>query len=209
MATPPTLPVTNQQAVQSQPPINTPAFRTFFSRLSTSIRDGLSQRRPWAELVDRSSMARPESLTDALSRIRKNLAYFKVNYVAIVSLVLAFSLFSHPLSLLVLLGLLSAWMFLYLFRPSDQPLVVFGRTFSDRETLLALVLSTIVVVFMTSVGSLLTSALMVGVAIVCVHGAFVVPDDLFLDDQEPANAGLLSFLGGSANSAASAVSGRV
>ncbi|KAG2324940.1 hypothetical protein Bca52824_007668 [Brassica carinata] len=209
MSTPPTLPVTNQQPPQSQPPINTPAFRTFFSRLSTSIRDGLSQRRPWAELVDRSSMARPESLTDALSRIRKNLAYFKVNYAAVVSLVLAFSLFSHPLSLLVLLGLLAGWMFLYLFRPSDQPLVVFGRTFSDRETLLALALSTIVVVFMTSVGSLLTSALMVGVAIVCVHGAFVVPDDLFLDDQEPANAGLLSFLGGSATSAASAVAARV
>ncbi|KAF3522645.1 hypothetical protein F2Q69_00049147 [Brassica cretica] len=211
MSTPPTtLPVTNQQAVQSQPPINTPAFRTFFSRLSTSIRDGLSQRRPWAELVDRSSMARPESLTDALSRIRKNLAYFKVNYVAVVSLVLAFSLFSHPLSLLVLVGLLAGWMLLYLFRPSDQPLVVFGRTFSDRETLLALVLSTIVVVFMTSVGSLLTSALMIGVAIVCVHGAFVVPDDLFMDDQEPANGGLLSFLGGSAaTSAASAVAARV
>ncbi|WZZ17665.1 hypothetical protein YC2023_110754 [Brassica napus] len=200
MASPPTIPVTNQQAAQSQPPINTPAFRTFFSRLSTSIRDGLSQRRPWAELVDRSSMARPESLTDALSRIRKNLAYFKVNYAAIVSLVLAFSLFSHPLSLLVLVGLLAGWMFLYVFRPADQPLVVFGRTFSDRETLLGLALCTIVVVFMTSVGSLLTSALMIGVAIVCLHGAFVVPDDLFMDDQEPANAGLLSFLGGSATS---------
>ncbi|KAH0941939.1 hypothetical protein HID58_001576 [Brassica napus] len=62
MSTPPLLPVTNQQAVQAQPPINTPAFHTFFSRLSTSIRDGLSQRRPWAKLVDRSSMARPESL---------------------------------------------------------------------------------------------------------------------------------------------------
>ncbi|KAG2322368.1 hypothetical protein Bca52824_015581 [Brassica carinata] len=82
MSTPSTLTVTNQQA--AQPLINTPAFRTFFSRFSTSIRDGLSQRRPWAELVDRNSMARPESLADALSRIRKNLAYFKVNYVAAV-----------------------------------------------------------------------------------------------------------------------------
>ncbi|CDY41253.1 BnaA01g12860D [Brassica napus] len=86
MSTPPLLPVTNQQAVQSQPPINTPAFHTFFSHLSTSIRDGLSQRRPWAELVDRSSMARPESLTDALSRIGKNLVYFKVNYVTVIQL---------------------------------------------------------------------------------------------------------------------------
>lgn len=73
--------------------------------------------------------------------------------------------------------------------------------------------TTIVVVFMTSVGSLLTSALTVGVAVVCLHGAFRVPDDLFLDEQEPANAGLLSFIGNSAAAtsaaAASVVAGRV
>ncbi|KAF8406563.1 hypothetical protein HHK36_008651 [Tetracentron sinense] len=37
----------------------------------------------------------------------------------------------------------------------------------------------------TSVGSLLISTLMIGFAIVCAHGAFRVPEDLFLDDQEP------------------------
>ncbi|KAF8085713.1 hypothetical protein N665_0650s0026 [Sinapis alba] len=205
MSSPATLPVTNQQATQSQPH----AFRTFLSRLSSSLRDSLSQRRPWMELVDRNSFARPDSLTDSFSRIRKNLSYFKVNYSAIVSLVLAFSLLSHPFSLLVLLSLLAGWMFLYLFRSSDQPLVLFGRSFSDRETLLGLVLTTVVVVFMTSVGSLLTSALTVGVAIVCLHGTFRVPDDLFLDEQEPAaNVGLLSFIGNSA-SAASVAAGRV
>ncbi|XP_010508872.1 PREDICTED: PRA1 family protein B2-like [Camelina sativa] len=212
-SSPATLPVTNQQATQSQPPINSHAFRTFLSRLSSSLRESLSQRRPWLELVDRSSFARPDSLTDSFTRIRKNLAYFKVNYSLIVSLVLAFSLLSHPFSLLVLLTLLGSWMFLYLFRSSDQPLVIFGRTFTDRETLLALVLTTIVVVFMTSVGSLLTSALTIGIAIVCLHGAFRVPDDLFLDEQEgSANAGLLSFIGNSAATsaaAASVVAGRV
>ncbi|KAJ0258667.1 PRA1 family protein B2 [Hirschfeldia incana] len=211
MSSPATLPVTNQQAAQQQP-INTHAFRTFLSRLSSSLRDSLSQRRPWLELIDRTSFARPDSLTDSISRIRKNLSYFKVNYAAIVSLVLAFSLLSHPFSLLVLLSLLGAWMFLYLFRSSDQPLVIFGRGFSDRETLLGLVVTTVVVVFMTSVGSLLTSALTVGVAVVCLHGAFRVPDDLFLDEQEPsANAGLLSFIGNSAatSAAASVVAGRV
>ena len=43
---------------------------------------------------------------------------------------------------------------------------------------------------------------MVGFALLYAHGAFRVPDDLSLDDQEPANAGLLSFLGGDASSAA-------
>ncbi|CAI0377994.1 unnamed protein product [Linum tenue] len=119
--------------------------------------------------------------------------------------VLGFSLLSHPFSLLVLLSLLASWIFLYLFRPSDQPVVILGRTFSERETLGVLLVSTIVVVFLTSVGSLLISALMAGVAIVCVHGAFRVPEDLFLDEpQEPANVGLLSFLGGAASSAAAA-----
>lgn len=57
---------------------------------------------------------------------------------------------------------------------------------------------TIFVVFLTAVGSLLISALMVGLAIVCAHGAFRVPEDLFLDDQEVSSSGFLSFLGGAA-----------
>ncbi|CAN1812158.1 PRA1 family protein B4 [Linum perenne] len=204
MATP-TLPITNPTSQpESQPPIATPAFRSFISRLSSSASQGLSQRRPWSELVDRSGFARPDSLTEAVARIRKNLSYFKVNYISLLVVVLALSLLSNPFSLLVLLSLLASWIFLYLFRPSDQPVVIFGRTFSERETLAVLVVSTVVVVFLTSVGSVLISALMAGVAIVCVHGAFRVPEDLFLDEQEPASAGLLSFLGGAASSAAAA-----
>jgi len=91
---------------------------------------------------------------------------------------------------------------LYPFRPPDQPLVIVGRTSSDCEMLGILVVLTIVVIFLTSTGSLLISALMVGFAFLYAHGAFRVPDDLFLDDQEPANAGFLSFLGGDASSAA-------
>ncbi|KAJ8537232.1 hypothetical protein K7X08_035633 [Anisodus acutangulus] len=213
MASQATLPISSPQSTgttgaQSQPPISTPAFRSFISRLSSSIRQGFAQRRPWFELVDRTSFARPDSVTEASSRVRKNLSYFRVNYITLLAGVLALSLLSHPFSLLVLLALLGGWFFLYLFRPSDQPVVIFGRTFSDRETLGILVVSTIVVVFLTSVGSLLISALLVGLAMVSAHGAFRVPEDLFLDDQEPANAGFLSFLGAAA-SAAPAVAARV
>ncbi|KAI3817849.1 hypothetical protein L1987_11648 [Smallanthus sonchifolius] len=185
-------------------PIATSALRVFFSRLSSSLRQSFSQNRPWYELVDRSSFSRPESLSDATSRIRKNFSYFRVNYTSLLAVVIAISLISHPLSLLILLGLLAAWIFLYLFRPSDQPLVLFRRTFSDRETLLLLILSTIIVVFLTNVGSVMISAVLIGLAILCVHGGFRVPEDLFLDDQEPANTGFLSFLGGAASSAAAA-----
>lgn len=203
MASQPTLPISNSQS-ESQPPIATPAFRAFIHRLSSNIRGGFSQRRPWMELLDRSSFARPDSLTDAASRIRKNFSYFRINYISLLALSVAFSLLSHPFSLLVLLSLLAAWLFLYAFRPSDQPVVIAGRTFSDRETMGILVVATIVVVFLTSVGSLLISALLVGLAVVCTHGAFRLPEDLFLDEQEPTNSGFLSFLGTAASSAAAA-----
>ncbi|KAF0927725.1 hypothetical protein E2562_035974 [Oryza meyeriana var. granulata] len=207
---PPLLPVTNPAAAGSSPaaagavgsdaPISTPAFRLFVSRLSESARRSLADRRPWTELIDRSAFSRPDSLSDATSRLRRNLAYFRVNYAAVVAFALGASLLAHPFSLLILLGLLAAWCFLYLFRGSDQPVVLFGRTFSDRETLLGLVVASFVAFFFTSVASLIISGLLVGGAIVAAHGAFRMPEDLFLDDADAASGnsaaqGLLSFLG--------------
>ncbi|KAF2577357.1 hypothetical protein F2Q68_00001616 [Brassica cretica] len=129
----------------------------------------------------------------------------RVNYLAVATAIVGFSLVTHPFSLAFLLCLLASWLFLYLFRPSDQPVVILGRTFSDRETLGCLILFSIFVVFLTDVGSVLVSAVMVGVALICAHGAFRAPEDLFLDEQEPAATGFLSFLGGAASSAAPAV----
>ena len=207
---PPVLPISSTHtttatggAVESQAPVATPAFRAFINHVSESVRHGLSQRRPWGELVDRTAFAKPESFSEATLRIRKNYSYFRVNYLAVVALILAVSLLTNPFSLIVLVGLLASWMFLYLFRPSDQPLVILGRTFSDFETLVLLGGLTVFVVFLTNVGSVLVSALMVGVAIVCAHGAFRVPEDLFLDEQEPSQTtGFLSFLRGPATNAA-------
>ncbi|KAK9699977.1 hypothetical protein RND81_08G208300 [Saponaria officinalis] len=198
-SSPATLPISQPS---STTPATTPAFRQFLHRTSTALRRTLSDRRPWSELIDRSAFTRPENLTDAVTRIRKNASYFRVNYLTLLSLSLALTLITHPFSLLVLLSLLGAWCFLYLFRPSDHPVNILGRTFSDRETLGILVVASVVVIFLTSVGSLLISAVVVGVAVVCVHGAFRDPEDLFMDEQENVNAGLLSFLGGAASSAA-------
>lgn len=117
---------------------------------------------------------------------------------------LALSLLSHPFSLLTLLTLLAAWLFLYFFRPSDQPLIIYGRTFSSRETLFGLVILTVVVIFLTSVGSLLISTILVGLGIVCAHGAFRVPEDLFLDDQDTGGSGLFSYVGAASSAAAAA-----
>ncbi|KAF1868114.1 hypothetical protein Lal_00018630 [Lupinus albus] len=198
---PPVLPISNSQpnptvsSAASEPQVT--AIRTLISNLSDSLRNGLSQRRPWTELTDRSAFSKPESFSEATLRIRKNFSYFRINYYAVVSLILAVSLLTNPFSLILLIGLLASWIFLYLFRPSDQPLIILGRTFSDFETLSLLAALTVFVVFLTNVGSVLVSALMLGVAVVCLHGSFRVPEDLFMDEQENSQTtGFLSFIRG-------------
>ncbi|KAK9271238.1 hypothetical protein L1049_026828 [Liquidambar formosana] len=219
---PPILPISNPtttttssaSAAQSQQPVATPAVRVFFTHICETVRNGLSQHRPWSELVDRSAFSRLEFFSEVALRVHKNYSYFRVNYLSLLALVLVLvlgvSLLTNPFSLFLLLGLLVAWLFLYLFRPSNPPLIVFSRTFTERETLGILVVLSVVVIFLTSVGSVLISALLAGLAIVCVHGWLRVPEDLFLDEQEPAATGFLSFLGGAAsNAAAPAVATRV
>ncbi|KAM3287730.1 PRA1 family protein B4 [Capsicum chacoense] len=219
-SSPPVLPISNPQTntSDSQQTISgvvgpTPALRSFITRISDTIQSSFSNRRPWSELIDRSAFSKPDSVSDATLRIRKNYSYFRTNYLSLLGIVLAVSLITNPFSLLLLTALLAAWLFLYLFRPSDPPLVLFGRQFSERETLGVLIISTVVVIFLTSVGSVLVSALMIGLAIICTHAAFRAPEDLFLDEQESAATGFLSFLNAAAAAppaaAGPAVSARV
>ncbi|KAI3677676.1 hypothetical protein L6452_36942 [Arctium lappa] len=197
-SSPAILPISNPQttsAAESQSPVPTTALRAFINHVIETLYSGLSQRRRWSELADRSGFSKPESVSDASTRVKKNYAYFHVNYLIVVAAVVGFSLLTNPFSLIILIGLLAAWLFLYLFRPSDPPLVVLGRTISKREILGVLIVCSIVVMFLTSVGSILISALLGGIAIVCVHGAFRTPEDLFLDEQESgASTGFSPFL---------------
>ena len=141
-----------------------------------------------------------------LDSARRAFSGARPNYAAVVALSLAAALLAHPFSLAALLALLAAWCLLYMLRPADAPpLAAFGRTFSDREVLGGLIASSAFVVFLTSVGSLIFSALALGAAAVCAHGAFRVPEDLFLDEPDQAAGSgnpLLSFI-------ATATGGRV
>ncbi|KAK7820145.1 pra1 family protein b2 [Quercus suber] len=70
---------------------------------------------------------------------------------------------------------------------------------------ISLSLLTVVVVFLTTVGSFLISVLRLGFTIMCANSVFRVQKDLLLDDQELANFGFLSFLGSAASSVAARV----
>ncbi|CAI9301583.1 unnamed protein product [Lactuca saligna] len=188
-SSPAILPITNPKTIstgESHSPAAAPDFRPFINHIIETVRSGLSQHRPWSELLsDRSTFSKPESLTDAATRIQKNYSYFHFNYLTVVLAFIGVSIFTNPFSLVILFGLSAAWLFLYLFRPSDMPLVIFDRTFSERETLGLLIVFSIVGIFFTILGFVLISALL-GMAIVSAHGAFRTPVDLFLEEHEAA-----------------------
>ncbi|KAK7289898.1 hypothetical protein RIF29_03924 [Crotalaria pallida] len=143
-----------------------------------------SQRRPWTELADRSSISLPGTLAEAFSRVRKNAYYFRVNYFIVMAVVLSASLLTRPFTLLLLGSLAGAWLFIYFLRSPEQQIVIFGRTFTDYEALVGLIFCTVAVFLWTNVVSVIVTTVIVGVAVVCCHGALRVPDDLFLPQQE-------------------------
>lgn len=162
------------------------------TKLRESAGHVLAQRRPWSEIVDRSAYSKPASVAEASSRVRKNVSYFKVNYVLFMVGVLVLCLVTNPFSMFMLGTLAVAW--LYLFTIRTEPLVINGRTLSEREKLWGMsALSFVLVFFLSSAGNVIFMGVCLGIAGVVIHGSFRVPDDLFLDDNE-GSGGFFSFL---------------
>ncbi|CAJ1969521.1 unnamed protein product [Sphenostylis stenocarpa] len=156
---------------------------------------GISTRRPWEEFLALRSFTLPYSLGEATLRIKRNLDHFRVNYAMIALIVLFLSLISHPISLIVFIAVFTAWFFLYFFR--DHPVVVLHRALDDRFVLAALAAVTVAALVLTGVWLNVVLALLVAAVAVVLHAAFRSTEDLYVDELEASDGGLVSVVGGS------------
>lgn len=183
---------TNSNGNQLAAVVTQNAFAAFFSRTRDSFGNLLKERKPWSEVFDRSSFAKPGTLSEATGRMRKNVGYFKVNYALFILATTAVCFLATPAALMCLVGLAVMWFVMLVLRPG--PITIGGKTFGEREKFFGLLgISLVVAFFLSSIGAVLFYALALGAVCVAAHGAFRVPDDLFLDEPEAAT-GFLSFL---------------
>ncbi|XP_008228312.1 PREDICTED: PRA1 family protein F3-like [Prunus mume] len=159
----------------------------YISRAKERIKAGLGARRPWKLMFNFRSFNFPSPFREVFGRIRSNVAYFRMNYAIVMLLILFLSLLWHPISLIVFIIMMAAWLFLYFLR--DEPLVLFGKTVDDRVVLIVLAVVTIVLLFLTHATVNILVALLIGVVLVVVHAGLRKTDDLFVDEE---NSGLLT-----------------
>ncbi|KAK6941391.1 Prenylated rab acceptor PRA1 [Dillenia turbinata] len=153
----------------------------YISRAKERLRSSLGTRKPWKELVNLRSINFPTSLGEALLRIRTNLSYFRTNYAIISLLILFLSLLWHPISLIVFIIMMAAWLFLHFLR--DQPLVLFNLAIDDRLVLVLLSVLTIGFLLLTDVTVNIIVSIVISIVLVLVHGAIRRTDDLFADKE--------------------------
>ncbi|AES67874.1 putative prenylated rab acceptor PRA1 [Medicago truncatula] len=154
----------------------------FITRAKDRLKSGLGTRRPWKLLVNLRSFNLPSNFHDAISRIKTNISFFQMNYAIILLIILFLSLLWHPISLIVFVVLIAAWLFLYFLR--DEPIVIFGRLISDRVILVLMLILTVGLLLLTGAILNILIAVAVGVVVILLHAAFRNTSDLFLDEEE-------------------------
>ncbi|KAL9680760.1 hypothetical protein QQ045_012539 [Rhodiola kirilowii] len=167
---------------------------SFFSSVQYTAQSAIAMRRPWKDFFAFSSLSRPISYREAMSRIRHNVSHFRINYVMIALFLLFLSLLYHPISMIVFLAVFVGWFFFYFFR--DEPVRVWNRTIGDRVVLVVLGVVTVVALVLTSVGLNVLVSLSIAVVLIGLHAAFKSTEDAYLDEESAAEGGLVSVVGG-------------
>ncbi|KAJ4958371.1 hypothetical protein NE237_025482 [Protea cynaroides] len=142
------------------------------------IKSGLGTQRPWKEMLHCYALSVPSDVSEAVTRVRTNIAYFPMNYVIIVFLILCLGLLGYPKDLIFLMIIL-----LFQFFLRNVPLVLVGRTVDDRVVLIVWSVVMIIALLLIHATVDIIVSLLIGLVIVLVHAVFRKTDDLFLDEE--------------------------
>lgn len=131
--------------------------------------------RPWFEDF-LTSFTLPLSFHDLSLRLQKNIYTFRGNYAIISLLIFILTLIFRPITAIVFLIIIAAW--IYLFFARDEPLVVFDFEIGDRLVLISLTLITVVSVAVAGVWWNLFLTILMAALLVCLHAILRTPDDI-------------------------------
>ncbi|KHN40329.1 PRA1 family protein F2 [Glycine soja] len=154
----------------------------FVSQAKERIEDGLGTTRPWSEMLQTCHLKLPSSFFGAIQRINTNAKHFRANYVIIILLVLFLSLLGHPISLIILVVMMIAWLYLYFLR--DTPLVILRFEMDERLVVISLLLITIGLLVLTNVTYNVIVGMCVALVVVLVHAIMRETEDLFTMDED-------------------------
>ncbi|KAK7314341.1 hypothetical protein VNO77_32861 [Canavalia gladiata] len=152
------------------------------SQAKDRIQAGLGTTRAWKEMIQPSQFKRPSSFYASIQRINTNAKHFRANYVIIILLVLFLSLLGHPISLIILVIMMIAWLFLYFLR--ETPLVILRFEIDERLVVIFLLLITIGFLVLTNVTSNVIVGMCIALVIVLIHAIMRQTEDLFTMDEE-------------------------
>ncbi|XP_059662313.1 PRA1 family protein G2-like [Cornus florida] len=159
------------------------------SRSVQNLSNFISRRRPWPEFIASGVFDRPDSISGAGTRFRKNSNYFGVNYGIVISTCAAVFLIGNPIALIIFALVFALWLILYFFR--EDPMIVLGHHVSDRIVMVGLVVGSLVAVWFTGTVNILLVGIGSGLLIAVLHGVFRNPEGLFLDEDDAVSNGLI------------------
>ncbi|CAJ1951618.1 unnamed protein product [Sphenostylis stenocarpa] len=154
----------------------------FVSQAKDRIQTGLGTTRRWKEMLQPSHLKLPSSFYSLIQRINTNARHFRANYVIIILFVLFLSLLGHPVSLIILVVMMIAWLVLYFLR--DTPLMILRYEIDERLVVIFLLLVTVGLLVLTSVTYNVLVGMSVALVLDLVHAVMRETEDLFTMDED-------------------------